>query len=109
MVTIPSIRRLARGAAVLLPLLSSGCATIAQPTRYVHMPEYGVVPVLDRRHYSEALVQYVAYDFTLPAGGGEVVMTPRPIPQSEAEARALVESNRAVLVRSERTENLQEL
>jgi hypothetical protein len=110
MVTVPSLLRVSRLAAgLLLPLLCSGCATIAQPARYVHMPEYGVVPVLDRRHYSEALVQYVAYDFTLPAGGGEIIVTPRSIPQSEAEARALAERNRAVLVRSERTKNRQEL
>jgi hypothetical protein len=96
-------------AGLLLPLIATGCATVAQPTRYVDLPEYGVVPVLDHRHYSEALVQYVAYDFTLPAGGGEIVRKPRPIPRSEAEARALVERNRAVLVQSERTNGRQEL
>lgn len=109
MVTIPAFQRASRLAGLLLPLLFSGCATIAQPTRYVHLPEYGTVPVLDHRSYSEALIEYVAFDFTLPSGSREIVRQPRPIPQTEAEARALVERNRAVLARSERAKERQEM
>ncbi len=90
----------------------AGCATTPPsnkvyiaPTDFKYFAEYGWMSVAENStggnelYKSRILVSYVAYDWK-SSGGGEVWHSQRALPETEAEARATVQSNFAELAKS---------
>lgn len=96
---------------VVICLSLAGCNTtqpsnnkihVAVPTNFKHFTEFGWLPIVDNFdvssevYKSKILAKYVAYDWH-SRGGGDVWYSQRALPETEEEARAIVQSNTAEL------------
>ena len=86
--------------AVALSFLMVGCASYEKPSYYVHLPEYGYLPVIDDGDMKNLMISYVAYDwydYNASTKGnhiGDVGLAQRDsLPTTKEEAIAIVDKN----------------
>lgn len=89
--------------ALIISFLAIGCTTFKKPDRYIQIPEYGYLPVIDNLYGTDIMVSYIAYDWypyddSTPGNhaGSIGFMQRKSLPETEEEAIHIVEKNFAL-------------